>query len=168
MELALGWICAVAVGIFSWEAVTALGTWAAVVVVWCQLSSVGQQVKLQAAQIKLQNYADYTKRYQEIILHFPESINMPTFQLTKLRRKEDRDQTMRYMRAYFDLCFEEWDLNNRSLIDKETWKVWKSGIEFAFSKSAFKQARQTIQVDSKFGKEFEEFVMAAMSKSSTN
>jgi hypothetical protein len=65
---------------------------------------------------------------------------------------------MRYMRAYFDLCFEEWDLNRKTLIDANFWSVWKAGMEFAFSKPAFQQAWMIIKLDASFGREFEAFV----------
>ena len=82
-------------------------------------------------------FPDYTKRYQEIILDFPENVNRPDFELANV---PDRDKTMRYMRAYFDLCFEEFYLNKEGLIDSKIWQVWRSGITFAFSKAAFGQA----------------------------
>ena len=65
---------------------------------------------------------------------------------------------MRYMREYFDLCFEEWDLNQKNPIDPRFWAVWREGMTFAFKKSAFKQAWQIIRGDSDFGRAFEEFV----------
>ena len=80
-----------------------------------------------------------TKRYQEIVLNFPESINDPDFKFGK-RGTDKYDKTMRYMRSYFDLCFEEWDLNDRNLIDNKTWEVWRGGIQTAMKKSAFRQA----------------------------
>ena len=60
-------------------------------------------------QLQLNFFAEYTKRYQEIILRFPESINQDAFDFDTLQ-KNDRDITLRYMRAYFDLCSEEYFL----------------------------------------------------------
>jgi hypothetical protein len=128
--------------------VSALATAGGVWVVWYQTGKISKQ-------LKLQNFSDYTKRYQEIILHFPEDINSPQFVLAK---REDYNITMRYMRAYFDICYEEWHLNSRSLMDDETWSVWQSGMKTAFSKPAFKQAWEIVRKDSQFGSEFENFV----------
>lgn len=127
---------------------TFLGVLVAIVALWKQMRKLSEQ-------LMIQQFSDYTKRYQEIILHFPENINEANFLLST---HPENTRTMRYMRAYFDLCFEEWYLNQRSLIDKEIWKVWKSGMEAALSKSAFRQAWSQIKQDTSFGKEFEEFV----------
>ena len=82
--------------------VTFLSVAVAMIALWCQ----GQRL---TRQLTLQNFADYTKRYQKIILEFPEDITEPTF---KLAGRDDYEKTMRYMRAYFDLCYEEWYLNS--------------------------------------------------------
>ncbi|MGH7826749.1 MAG: hypothetical protein ACREQ7_16445 [Candidatus Binatia bacterium] len=65
-------------------------------------------------QVKLQNFIEYTKRYQEIILNFPENINEQDFSFDGMPA-EERDKTMRYMRAYFDLCFEEYTLHEKEV-----------------------------------------------------
>jgi glycyl-tRNA synthetase alpha subunit len=108
-------------------------------------------------QIKLQNFIEFTKRYQEIILNFPENINDPTFSLEAMS-EEAKNNTLRYMRAYFDLCFEEFTLHKKGFIDNAFWEIWRSGMEFAFSKAAFMQAWGVIIQDTKFGTEFEQFV----------
>lgn len=113
-------------------------------------------------QLQLNFFADYTKRYQEIILHFPESINEKTFQLDALSN-EDKDKTLRYMRAYFDLCSEEYWLHRRGHINDETWSEWKTGIDYALSKPAFKQAWQILRLDTIYYGEFTKMVEKAIS-----
>lgn len=108
-------------------------------------------------QLQLQFFADYTKRYQEIILNFPENINESTFDLNSLDKCE-RDKTLRYMRAYFDLCAEEYFLWRKNNIDKETWSEWETGIKFALSKTSFKQAWEILRLDSIYYGEFVKFV----------
>jgi len=108
-------------------------------------------------QVKLQNFIEYTKRYQEIILNFPENINEADFTFDDMDT-ETRNKTMRYMRAYFDLCFEEYTLYKKKFIDDDLWSIWKGGMEVAFSKPAFQQAWEAIQKDTKFGEGFEAFV----------
>lgn len=124
--------------------VTVCGVW----VVWHQTGKISKQ-------LTLQNFSDYTKRYQEIILHFPEDVNEPAFILVG---REDYKNTMRYMRAYFDICYEEWYLHSRGLMDDQTWSVWRAGIKTAFSKPAFRQAWGIVSKDSEFGAEFEHFI----------
>lgn len=117
------------------------------------------QIRSMRKQLTIQNFSDYTKRYQEIILSFPEDVNEPSF---NLKAHNDYKRTMRYMRAYFDLCFEEFYLHQRKLIDKELWSVWEGGMKVAFSKPAFQQAWTIINHDSDFGGQFESFVDSAM------
>ena len=118
-----------------------------------------QQMKKLSKQLVIQQFSDYTKRYQEIILHFPENINEQNFEFSN---DPDRSKTMRYMRAYFDLSFEEWHLNQRKLIDAETWVVWEGGIKTALSKTAFINAWLEIKNDTRYGQEFERFINASL------
>lgn len=108
-------------------------------------------------QVKLQNFIEYTKRYQEIILNFPENVNEQSFSLQAMSEKE-KNCTMRYMRAYFDLCFEEYTLRQKKFIDSDLWSIWNDGMKVAFSKSAFRQAWEIVKTDTKFGDDFETFV----------
>jgi hypothetical protein len=118
-----------------------------------------QQMRKMNNQLVIQQFSDYTKRYQEIILHFPENINEQTFDFSK---DTDKNKTMRYMRAYFDLSFEEWHLNQRKLIDAETWEVWEDGIKTALSKTAFINAWLEIKKDTRYGQGFEQFINASL------
>lgn len=108
-------------------------------------------------QVKLQNFIEYTKRYQEIVLNFPENVNEHSFTFDALPYDE-KSKTMRYMRAYFDLCFEEFTLHEKGFIDDDLWTIWKGGMETAYSKTAFRQAWATIRNDTQFGANFQRFV----------
>ncbi|EJA7342727.1 TPA: hypothetical protein JG809_004765 [Vibrio parahaemolyticus] len=108
-------------------------------------------------QQKLIVFMDYTKRYQEICLNFPENINEPDFCFDKLEDKV-QEKTLRYMRAYFDLCSEEYHLFLQKHIDKATWKEWESGIQFALSKKAFRDAWSKLELDTIYYADFSSFV----------
>ena len=120
-------------------------------------------IKSFKTQLQLNFFAEYTKRYQEIILNFPENINKDDFLFDNLN-DEVKDKTLRYMRAYFDLCSEEYFLKREGHIDKKTWKEWESGMKFAFSKSAFKQAWAILNLDSIYYSEFSKFVAQSIKK----
>ena len=124
--------------------------------IFCAYSGLRSQLNVQNKQLKIQIFADYTKRYQEIIAKFPENINDQRFDLPQL--KEDRDFLLRNMRQYFDLCFEEWYLDSRELLDEEFWELWKSGIITALSKPAFIDSWKIIKLSSCFGNSFEKFI----------
>ena len=151
------WICWLGQALFQWQALSALATAVAALVVWKQVGSLSEQVKVQSDQLRLQIYSDYTKRYQAIVMGLPEDINSATFKLTSKRK--DYASTMRSLRTYYDLSFEQWDLHRRKLIDEESWKIWSGGIAAAMSKSAFRQGWK-IALDSKteYGKDFESFI----------
>lgn len=102
-------------------------------------------------------FSEYTKRYQEIVLNFPESINQQDFDFDSLTKAE-RDKTLRCMRAYFDLCSEEYFLWKEGNIDKNTWREWESGIRYAFSKTAFRKAWETLRLDTIYYGEFTEWL----------
>jgi hypothetical protein len=115
-------------------------------------------------------YSEYTKRYQEIIRDFPENVNEPEFDLYEKKGTEPGDarfeKTMRAMRMYFDLCFEEWSRHRRNEIDADIWSTWKSGMETAFGKPAFQQAwkRITRPHDTNYGHDFTKFVRVIMTR----
>jgi hypothetical protein len=108
----------------------AIAAIAGAVIVWKQLSKLNQQ-------IEFQHFAEYTKRYQEIIQRFPEDVNEPEFQI---EGRPEYYQTMRAMRSYFDLCFEEWYLSQHHRLNSEIWEAWRGGMATALSKPAFQQA----------------------------
>jgi len=124
--------------------VALVGVAVAAVALWVQIRALRKQ-------LVLQTYSDYTKRYQEIILHFPEDINQSDFDLSS---RDDRSDVMRYMRAYYDLCYEEHDLSKRRLIDKQIWLSWLGGMQFALSKPAFRQAWEQIKTDTQYAEDF--------------
>ena len=134
---------------------TAVATFVTAIVLFLQVSKL-------TAQLKAQVFSDYTKRYQDIILHFPEDVNEKKFILS--RERQDYAQTMRYIRAYFDLCYEEWYLHRHKKIDADTWTQWKSGMGSAFSKNAFKQAWDIVKQDTTYGDEFVRFVENLLAK----
>lgn len=124
------------------------------------------QLKIFNQQLKLNFFADYTKRYQEIILNFPENINEDVFDFTKLK-DDDRTKTLRYMRAYFDLCSEEFHLHSNSLIDDSVWTVWEMGIKHALTKKAFIEAWKIIMTNTKYQVDFQNWVEKQIPKIDT-
>ena len=114
-------------------------------------------------QLQLNFFAEYTKRYQEIILNFPESINEKDFDFKSLDQDE-RNKTLRYMRVYFDLCSEEYFLWQSKHIDEKTWREWESGIKYAFSKTAFREGWRRITMDTIYYKEFSRFVTGCINE----
>jgi hypothetical protein len=149
---------------FRWEAVSALVALFGVLVVLYQLRSVVHQIRLQtdqlvlqAKQLKRHHYVEYTNRYHEIAVRFPDDVNEPEFKLAK--RRKDYAPTVRAMHRYFDLCLEQWDLHQRGLIDKETWSVWYKLIQVALAKPAFSQSWEIVRATNRYyGADFKRFI----------
>lgn len=108
-------------------------------------------------QLHLNFFSDYTKRYQEIILNLPLGVDGDGFKISD-QPEDVRDKTLRYMRAYFDLCSEEYFLWRNGDLDKKTWKEWEAGIMLAFSKPAFKEAWETLNLDTIYYSQFSDYV----------
>lgn len=108
-------------------------------------------------QLQLTLFSDYTKRYQQITLNFPENINDEDFDFGDLDG-ETKEKTLRYMRAYFDLCSEEYFLYSKKNIDDDTWQEWESGIKYALSKSSFRKGWAIIKLDTGYYPDFVKFV----------
>lgn len=120
----------------------------AIVALWLQMRALKKQ-------LWLQNFSEYTKRYRDIILNFPENINTAKLEDYPFVEKE---QTLRHMRVYFDLCAEEFYLHEKKHIKDDLWNEWEAGMRVAFSKPAFQDAWKIISKDSQFSNKFTEFV----------
>lgn len=94
-------------------------------------------------QMKLNFFADYTKRYQEIMLHLPEDIDINYNGFSELP-----NDVKRYLRAYIDLCSEEYYLHQHKKIEQKIWVNWEQGIKAAFKIKVFKDAWECFDKES--------------------
>ncbi len=117
-----------------------------------------KQSYLMRQQLKVNMFADYTKRYQQITLNLPENINDTDFDLYKHKKEKPElyDKIMRHMRSYFDLCSEEYFLNKKKLIENVVWKEWSEGIRSTFKQKAYIDAWEI--ADSNFYDEFADWM----------
>lgn len=133
--------------------VTAGATVALFVVARSQLGQLDRNMDLQL-------YADYTKRYQKLILRLPTGVVDGSTGLTRAISDAGPagDEILRYLRVYFDLCYEEWFLfHRRKGIDQETWDDWREGIAATMRSGAFCEAWQKHYAGS-FDEEFRRFM----------
>lgn len=82
-------------------------------------------------QYQFQFFAEYTKRYQNLILQMPDNLD------TSSIYNKDVDI---YMRLYFDLCSEEHYLHTKGVIDDFVWGLWSEGIQTAMKRPNYKSA----------------------------
>lgn len=86
--------------------------------------------KITKQQFQFQFFAEYTKRYQDLML------SMPKLDTSSIGNK-DFDT---YMRLYFDLCSEEYYLHSQGVIDDFVWGLWTEGIKTAMNKKKYQTA----------------------------
>lgn len=66
-------------------------------------------------------FAEYTRRYQEIMIQMPDSI------LNGSAMSSD-PCVAKYMLLYFDLCSEEFHLRQQGFIPDDVWNNWVEGM----------------------------------------
>ena len=90
------------------------------------LKQLKQNSDLQIKQSQETFFAEYTKRYQDIILHLPDN--------------EKNIQWIKYVRLYFDLCSEEYHLHEIGLINEKVWQLWVDGMRDDVKRQSFRNA----------------------------
>ena len=110
------------------EFATIIGVLVAIVSVFIAIWIFKNEMKLQTKVTQMSFFAEYTKRYQEIILNTPEDLNDET--------NLDNQDVKRYLRVYFDLCSEEFFLHKKGYVNKEVWIEWEEGMKTAFTQKA--------------------------------
>lgn len=82
-------------------------------------------------QYQFQFFAEYTKRYQDLVLQMPDDLDT-----TSIHSKN----VDKFMRLYFDLCSEEYYLHSKGVIDEKVWGLWVDGISTTMNKQKYKTA----------------------------
>ncbi len=111
-------------------------------------------------QSKMQTYLVYTQRYHDIAVNFPIGVESATFHLPQ--DEKEKENILRWLRAYFDLCSEQYYLNEKKLIDNKVWILWKGGMQDSLQKPAFQQAWKEIQTNNYYNKVFANYIEGLM------
>lgn len=88
-------------------------------------------------QNRLQMFAEYTRRYQEIFLNMPDDIYNGAATVDA--------RTKKYMRLYFDLCSEEYHLWKDKAIPDNVWNLWVEGMQIACNHRIYKNSWDAIK-----------------------
>lgn len=92
-------------------------------------------------QIWLSVFSEYTKRYSDIIIELPvEASNTERSALPAFR-----NEIMGLMRAYYDLCSEQYYLYRAGRIDSQTWGLWSKGFTYTIRLPTFRDAWDLIK-----------------------
>lgn len=87
-----------------------------------------QNYELRTKQSQEQFFAEYTRRYHDII--------------SKMPNNENNSEYLKYLRLYFDLCNEEFHLHKKGLIDEDVWKSWVERMQDDMKCESFRNVWQ--------------------------
>ena len=88
-------------------------------------------------QRKLEMYAEYTRRYQDIFMKMPDDIYTGKATID--------ERTKKYMRFYFDLCSEEYHLWQERFVKDSVWELWMEGMQIETDHEIFHKAWDAIK-----------------------
>jgi hypothetical protein len=110
-------------------------------------------------QLWLMTFAEYTRRYSEIMDDLPFEARRPggNFDLGALPVNE-RQRALGAMRRYLNLCSEELYLHQRRKVDDETWSIWVTGIRDTVRLPCFQHAWSLLRPEYDFYADFCSFM----------
>lgn len=88
-------------------------------------------------QRRLMMFAEYTRRYQDIIMQMPDNIYLGNAVLD--------GRTLKYMNLYYDLCSEEYHLWRTGIVPQYIWTLWKDGMRITTQNEVYRQAWATLK-----------------------
>src|SRR5574340_1046185 len=110
-------------------------------------------------QLWLVTFAEYTRRYSEIMDALPFEARRPGGQVDlEALPVDERDRALGAMRKYLNLCSEGLYLHNRGKIDGETWGLWRTAIRDTLRLPCFSGAWLHLREEYDFFPEFREFI----------
>ena len=83
-------------------------------------------------------FAEYTRRYQEIMIQMPDSV------FNGQAEASDPGVT-KYMLLYFDLCSEEFHLRSQGFIPDDVWNNWVEGMRLTVRDQTYHDAWQRLE-----------------------
>lgn len=116
------------------------------------------------AQMHVLTFTEYTRRYAEIASALPWDAASPSCSVEPAKMPEqEREQLLRTMRRYFNICWEELHLHRTAKIDDATWKIWDAGIQDSLRSGCFRSSWVLLRSEYDYGglgHEFVEFIDA--------
>ena len=113
------------------------------------------------AQLELQIFTEYTRRYSEIMDGLPLDVRSPKFDLESVD-PEQRSAILRSIRRFFYLCSDEWFLHSKKKIPQDLWQIWLMGMQDSLRLPVFVQAWAILGGEYGFYPDFADFVRETM------
>lgn len=108
-------------------------------------------------QSQMNTFLTYTQRYQEIMMHFPIDFEKPGFTIKSVN-PEEREDLLRWIRAYFDLCSEEYHLSKEGFVCERVWKLWEGGMVDSLRADLFLESWLILQREGYYAEDFSNYV----------
>lgn len=112
-------------------------TAAIIVSAWMSRAAIKASMDMVKEQNYIQMFAEYTKRYQDIIMSMPKSVYEENAVID--------DDVSRYMQLYFNLCSEEFDLKSKDAISHDVWVKWLAGVRITMQHPIYQEAWQLVK-----------------------
>ncbi len=113
-------------------------------------------IKEMRDQVRTTVYLECTRRYYDIVTQLPDEAS--DSQRSALRSSSaNQDEIMGLMRAYYDLCSEQYYLHGTGKISHETWNHWREGLTFTIKLPTFREAWDEIREEG-YKKSFVDFI----------
>ena len=109
-----------------------ISTVSIIVTVIYSIKSLNNSNKQAQQQRENSFYAEYTRRYQDIFMNMPDDIYNGTVEID--------ERTKRYIRVYYNLCSEEYQLWQKGFVKKEVWGLWVGGMQIETNHKIFHDA----------------------------
>lgn len=103
-----------------------------------------RQLKAQNKKTSYDFFAIYTGRYQKIMQELPVNIYDDKFEF------QENDGAIKLIRSYFDLCYEQYFLNEQGVLGEEVWNDWFEGMKKTFRCKAFKDLWEKEYIPSEY------------------
>ena len=99
-------------------------------------------------QLRLSTFLEFTRRYSEIMDPLPFDARIPDspYDLAKVPA-EEREQVLRVVRKYANLCSEEFHLHQKKKIDGDTWEIWRLGMQDTMRLPCFRDGWRQIRAE---------------------
>ena len=118
------------------------------------LVSIILQLRMLNRQIRQANFSELTRRYHEIFLPIPVAFDVTA----KLDDQSERDKLLQHLRAYFNLCSEEYHLYREGFVDTKVWRIWERNFQLAFQRPIVREAWAVVRKQSCYDEGFLEFM----------
>jgi hypothetical protein len=104
-------------------------------------------------------FTKYTERYSDIVDNLPNAVYSSASVFDQPLDDEKREVVMKAMRRFFDLCSEEFYLNQEGRIKSKVWDLWKVGMKYHMSSKSFQDAWNIIKGEG-YADEFGKFIVS--------